>query len=218
MSGKRFSALLLDFGGVCLLSPVELHRQVEATLGLAPDTLTWMGPVAAATDPLWQAMLEGRSTEREYWRRRAADVGRAAGRILSLAAYMAACFDRPEQEIIRPEAVEAVAAVRAAGVQVGVLTNDLEAFHGPEWKRRIAFLRALDSLTDASRTGILKPDPRAYAQALSDLGVAPGEVLFVDDQPLNVEGARKFGIETVHFDVARPKASWQSIRARVLGA
>ena len=36
------------------------------------------GPVAPATDPLWREMLAGRLSEREYWRRRAAEVGRAA--------------------------------------------------------------------------------------------------------------------------------------------
>jgi putative hydrolase of the HAD superfamily len=214
----RFSALLLDFGGVCLRNPVELHRQVEATLGLAPLTLTWMGPLAPATDRLWQAMQQGELSEREYWQRRAADIGRAAGRRLTLAQYMAACFDRPEEEIIRPEAVEVVAAARRKGVRVGLLTNDLEAFHGREWKQRIAFLRELDSFTDASVTGVLKPDPRAYAQALAGLGAAPGEVLFVDDQPGNVEGARRLGIESFRFDVAHPQGSWQQVRALVLSS
>lgn len=218
MRSARFTALLLDFGCVCLRSPFELHRQVEVTLGLAPSTLTWMGPIAPQTDPLWQAMQAGRLSEREYWQRRAAEVGRAAGRSLTLVQYMAACFDRPEEEIIRPEAVEVVAAARRAGIRVGLLTNDLEAFHGREWKQRIGFLRELDSFTDASVTGILKPDPRAYARALAGLGAAPGEALFVDDQPGNVEGARRLGIESFQFDVAQPRISWQRVRACVLSS
>lgn len=215
---QRYSALLLDFGGVCLLNPVELHRQVEATLGLAPYTFTWMGPIDPSTDALWRDMQGGGMTEREYWHCRAGDVGRACGRAMSVRKYMHFCYNRPEEEIIRREAVRAVAAVRAIGIKVGILTNDLEAFHGPGWKEQLGFFRMLDALTDCSRTGVLKPDPRAYAQALADFGVKPDEVLFVDDQPLNVEGARQCGIETIYFDVARAKASWNEVEARVLGA
>lgn len=217
MSGNGPTALLLDLGGVCLPTPFELHRGVEAKLGLAPGTLAWMGPFDPATDELWRDMQEGRLTEREYWHRRAAEIGRATGRAFSLRTYMAVMYDRPEAEIVRSEAVAVVTAVREAGLKVGVLTNDLEAFHGPAWTERIEFFRLFDSLTDASRTGILKPDPRAYSQALADLGVAADEVLFVDDQPGNVAGAREAGIETIQFDVADARAAWDGVRARMLG-
>jgi putative hydrolase of the HAD superfamily len=34
--------------------------------------------------------------------------------------------------------------------------------------------------------------------------------VFVDDQWRNIEGAQKFGMNTIHFDVAAPKASYQA--------
>ena len=47
--------------------------------------------------------------------------------------------------------------------------------------------------------GVAKPDERIYRITLERLGVAPQEALFVDDSPVNVEAARKLGIQTVLF-------------------
>ena len=80
MIGSQFDVLLLDFGGVCLLHPVELHSRAESVLGLPTGTLRWMGPIDPKTDLLWQQMVAGEGlSERDYWAQRAVDVGRAAG-------------------------------------------------------------------------------------------------------------------------------------------
>jgi putative hydrolase of the HAD superfamily len=38
------------------------------------------------------------------------------------------------------------------------------------------------------------------------------EVVFVDDQPRNADGARRLGIPTVQFDVTRPASSCREAR------
>jgi len=40
------------------------------------------------------------------------------------------------------------------------------------------------------------------------LALAPDELVFVDDQLRNVNGARRLGWHTVHFDVRAPAASY----------
>ncbi|GAA2424843.1 HAD family phosphatase [Actinomadura vinacea] len=47
--------------------------------------------------------------------------------------------------------------------------------------------------------GMAKPDPRIYQELCERLGAAPSDVLFIDDRTDNVEAARRFGIETIHF-------------------
>ncbi|MGE0059565.1 MAG: HAD family hydrolase [Dehalococcoidia bacterium] len=42
--------------------------------------------------------------------------------------------------------------------------------------------------------GVRKPDPEIFRRALSELGVEPAEVVFFDDNALNVEAAQAFGI------------------------
>jgi len=208
--------LLLDFGGVCLLNPVELHRRTESLLGLEEGTLAWMGPVGPDTDPLWQRMLAGDGvTEREYWAQRAIDVGVAAGRDFSIRDYMDLLYDPPFAEMIRPAAVEVVTSARAVGLGVSILTNDMRAFHGKQWEASVGFFDLVDHIVDCSDTGCLKPDPRAYQRAVDIIDVEPGRVLFVDDQPANAEGATSFGIDAIWFDVADAEGAWSSVAERL---
>ena len=216
MIGSQFDVLLLDFGGVCLLHPVELHSRAESVLGLPTGTLRWMGPIDPKTDLLWQQMVAGEGlSERDYWAQRAIDVGRAAGRSLSLREYMKLLYAPPVAEMIRPEATEVVTAALAAGYGVSVLTNDMRAFHGDEWEDGVEFLRLVDHIVDCSDTGILKPDRRAFQRAVDIIGVAPSRVLFVDDQPLNVDGADLFGVHGHWFDIANAAKAWNDVAARL---
>ncbi len=223
---RAYDVLLLDFGGVCLLTPFEMHRHLERVTGLEPNSVTWMGPYDPASDDLWSELLVGTALdgtgsngsalhEREYWSRRAQMIGTLIGRPLSTSDYMRLLYEPPRNELVRHEAEVVVKAAQSGGVAVSVLTNDLRAFHGNQWEKSIPLLQAVDHIVDCSDTGILKPDPRAYQRAQEIVGVPAGRILFVDDQPLNVEGARAAGIDAFHFDVTQPTESWNRVRALV---
>ncbi|MGZ9583736.1 HAD family hydrolase [Paenibacillus marinisediminis] len=49
----------------------------------------------------------------------------------------------------------------------------------------------------SSILGVRKPNERMYITALKELNVNPHEVIFVDDNIRNLEGAKKLGIHTV---------------------
>ena len=56
--------------------------------------------------------------------------------------------------------------------------------------------------------GLAKPDPRVYQLLCDQLSVSPGEVVFLDDSPENVNGACELGIDALlHENTA------QSIKA-----
>jgi putative hydrolase of the HAD superfamily len=187
--------LLLDFGGVLLRTPFELRHAAEQSLGLAPGTLSWAGPFDPPSDPLWRQWQAGEVTEREYWARRAASYG------LETQTFMGGFFEPGGDHLIRIEMWDLVRAHQANGGRVGILTNDLRAFHGPEWVESITVLSEIDMLIDASITKVLKPDPAAYAAALAELGDPdPGNVVFVDDQRNNLRGAEACGMVAVFFD------------------
>ncbi len=171
MPSGDFDVLLLDFGGVCLLNPVELHAKAERHFDLPPGTFSWLGPVDPSTDDLWRRMIVGEITEREYWAQRASDVGAAGGRELTLREYMSLLYDPPSEDLIRPSARQTVEHALAAGVGVSILTNDMRAFHGREWENGIEFLTLVDHVVDCSDTDILKPDPRAFARTTEIIGV-----------------------------------------------
>ena len=203
---------MLDFGGVVIKTPFELVEGLERRIGAAPGTFAWYGPFAPDRDDAWRAMQADEITERDYWARRAEEVGRARGddAPMSTKTAMRIVFGGPDHEFVRPEALAAIARTRAAGIAVAVLTNDLAAFHGPDWYSALGVSKLVDHLVDASVTGILKPDPRAYAQVLEGIRVRADEALFVDDQQRNVDGARRAGLRALTFDVTRPAASYDA--------
>ena len=209
-------ALLLDFGGVVSVTMFERHAQTEQALGLAPGTLTWRGPFDPQSDALWRDMSADKIAEREYWRRRAVEVGRLLGEDWDTLTLFRRTHGSNPNLNVRPEAFDIVRKAKAAGRRVGILSNELELFYGRETIDNLDVLKLMDCLIDATHTHILKPDPRAYALGAEAIGLPASEIVFVDDQARNVEGARKAGLAAVHFDVTRPGDSFAEAE-RLLG-
>lgn len=209
MADPARKALILDFGGVISRTLFETHALSEAALGLPPGTLTWRGPFDPQTDPLWQAMQAGSISERDYWTARTREVGRLVGEDWQdMQTFVQRARGADVQAVIRPEAVAAIHAAKAAGCRLAVLSNELDLFYGAAFRQRLPLLGQFDVIVDATYTGILKPDPRAYVACLTELGMNAADAVFVDDQMRNIEGALRCGLEAVHFDVRRPGASY----------
>jgi putative hydrolase of the HAD superfamily len=203
-------ALVLDFGGVVSRTLFETHDVTERALGLAPGALAWRGPFDPASDPLWREMQAGRMSERDYWLARAREVGALVGEEWTrMETFVRRARGADPASAIRPEAVAAVQAARAAGRRLAVLSNELDLFYGADFRARLPLLAAFEVIVDATYSGILKPDPRAYAAVSEALGLAAGDCLFVDDQARNVVGAQAAGMQALLFDVTRPAASYR---------
>lgn len=217
MSAASTKALVLDFGGVISRTLFETHDLSEAALGLPPGTLTWRGPFAPDTDALWQAMQADHITEREYWTVRTQSVGRLVGEEWNdMQTFVQRARGADVAAVIRPEAVAAVQQAKAAGCKLAVLSNELDLFYGVSFRERLPLLQLFDVIIDATYTGILKPDRRAYEMCTDALGIAPADCVFVDDQSRNVLGAMRLGWQTVQFDVTSPSDSYQRA-LRLLG-
>ena len=207
-------ALILDFGGVISRTLFETHDLTERALGLAPGTLTWRGPFDPETDGLWQAMQADRITERDYWGERTREVGALIGAHWSeMSQFVRAARGADPDAVIRPEFRTAIETCKAHGVKLAILSNELDLFYGADFRDKLPFLADFDVIVDATHTGILKPDPRAYRDTLDQLGLPAEACVFVDDQARNIAGAKAIGLPSVQFDVARPGASYsQALR------
>ena len=142
-------------------------------------------------------MLRRQVTERQYWAQRAAEFGAAVGQTWDTRAMMHRLYELPQQDWLRAEMVDLMTEAKAAGLRLGALTNDMTAFHGPGWVERQEHLKLFDVIVDASLTGVMKPDPRAFRQAAEALGLPAEQIVFLDDMPWNVEGARRAGMAAV---------------------
>ncbi|MES0024740.1 MULTISPECIES: HAD-IA family hydrolase [unclassified Mesorhizobium] len=209
MSAVPAQALVLDFGGVVTRTLFETHALTEQALGLAPGTLQWYGPFDPDSDPLWRSMQANDISERDYWRTRTSEVGRLVGEDWeAMETFVQRARGAEPEKIVRPEAVRAIRTVHAAGFRLAIVSNELDLFYGAGFRQRLPLLELFDTIVDATYTGILKPDPRAYALVTEALGLPAGACVFVDDQQRNVDGGRAAGMRTVHFDVARPALSY----------
>src|SRR5690349_17686191 len=95
--------LLLDFGGVMSVTMFERHATSEQCLGLTSGTLTWRGPFEPESDTLWRDMIADKIAEREYWARRAAEVGNLFGESWDMLTLIRRTIGADANRHVRPE-------------------------------------------------------------------------------------------------------------------
>lgn len=202
-------ALVLDFGGVISKTLFETHALSEAALGIAPGSLTWRGPFDPDQDAPWRAMQAGEMTERDYWALRMQETGALVGEVwTAFPQFVGRLRGADPVAVIRPEALAAIATAKAAGCKLAILSNELDLFYGKDFRAKLPFLADFDLIVDATYTGILKPDPRAFDLITEGLGLPAAACVFVDDQVKNLRGAAETGMPHVHFDVMQPADSY----------
>jgi putative hydrolase of the HAD superfamily len=194
---SEYRGLLLDIGGVVHRTGVNLVPRLAETEPAMKPVLERIGGIASDRDELWQQVLRHQIGEREYWSQRAAELGGAVGETWDFRALMDRFYALPEQEWLCAGTIELMTDATAAGLRVGALTNDMTAFHGPEWVARQEHLKLFDVIVDASLTGVMKPDPRAFRDGAEALGLPAEQIVFLDDMPWNTEGARQAGMTAV---------------------
>ena len=209
-------ALVLDFGGPVLLTPFELVAEEPGTPAYA--LLHLRGPLAPEEQPdlVWEDLQAGRITERAYWAARAEQWHESGGHGPDIRSMIAHLYAPPRPELVRDQARTLVRDAHAAGLRVGILTNDLRAFHSDEWIEKIDIVGDVDVVVDGSVEGHLKPAPRLYELLSERLGVSYADMVFLDDQAANIRGAEALGIPSVWFDVADPDRSYAEVR-KLLG-
>lgn len=211
----RPQGLLLDFGSVIGMSVFERHRITEVNLNLAPGTLDWLGPLDPTTDPLWQAMQRDELSERDYWAQRARELGELVGESgWDMPTMLRRARQLDPNAMVRPGMTRLVDLARTRGMRLGILSNELDLFYGREFLDGMHIVRDMESVVDASHTGILKPDPRAYLAAADAMTLPPEQILFVDDQFRNITGALAVGMQVHYFDLRDVNGQIDAIAAR----
>jgi 2-haloacid dehalogenase len=104
-----------------------------------------------------------------------------------------------EMMLPMPDSIALLDELAARGVGIYALSNwNADTFE--QTRARFPFLDRFDGLVISGQVGVAKPDRRIYEHLLEAHGLAPEDVLFVDDRPENVEAGRAAGIEGVLFE------------------
>jgi putative hydrolase of the HAD superfamily len=190
MQGRVLAAVLFDIGGVLYIPDVSLNEKWKRRLELPPGQL---GEVLFA-NPIAERALVGKATQEEMWDH----VGRRFR--LPLIELAALKYDMWEGGAWDTALLDFVRTLRPR-YKTGTISDavpgtreDVRQYVNGDVFDGDVF----DGDVFSAEEGVRKPDPEIYTRALSRLGVAPEEAIFVDDRPKNVEGARQVGMHALH--------------------
>ena len=189
-------AVLFDFGGVILSSPIDGFRAYERSAQLPPGFLQKLNSTDSDRNA-WACMERGELDEAAFCERFEAEA-RGHGHAIDARAILGGLTGE-----IRPALVDAIRALRPR-YRVACLTNNMPIGHGsamardPALAARIAEVMALfGHVVESCKIGARKPEPRFYARACEVVGVAPEHCVFLDDLGINLKPARAMGMTTI---------------------
>ena len=82
--------------------------------------------------------------------------------------------------------------------RIGMLSNmgadTLDEIFGPDERAEL-----FDAVIISSEVGMIKPSLDIFGLTLERMGSAAEDTVFIDDRPMNVEGAERLGIKTILF-------------------
>ncbi len=79
------------------------------------------------------------------------------------------------------------------------LISNTNALHFNYIKKRFGLLRHFDRKFPSHEVKARKPDVRIFRRVLKKIGLRPEETVFIDDMKSFIVGARKAGMQTIHF-------------------
>jgi putative hydrolase of the HAD superfamily len=198
--------VLWDIGQVLYQSPFERFTELENHVGMPEGTLP-RGPFVPEGDPEYDRVDSGERDEPEYWR----DIETLARETVPGLGLYDALRELGWEGRGRPVVLGLLADIPTRYRQA-VLTNDATKFLGEGWKSTWEYADRFEVIIDSLDIGVRKPEVAAYSAAVERLSVPAGSVLFIDDLTVNVEGARKAGLQGFRFDTTDPAASVAELR------
>ena len=182
-------AVAFDIGGVLeRMEPADaLLARWRSRLGLGPDEFD---AAMARVDPGGLSATGGLS-EAGYRQQLAAAFGLSPAQA---GEFMAELWDWYCGEL--DEELTSYATSLRGRYLTAILSNSADGARREE-QARYRFPDLFDLIIYSHEVGLAKPDPRAYQLLLDRLGVAPTELIFLDDLPENIDTARELGIQAI---------------------
>jgi epoxide hydrolase-like predicted phosphatase len=193
----KIEAVLWDFGGVFTASPFHTGRRFATARGLDFDQLfaALFGDYHADTDHPWHQVERGELAAADAFAQIKA-AAQANGVDFDMQELMSAVSDDIDRTIV----TDKVRSLRAAGIRMGIITNNVREY-SDRWRQMIPVDELFDDIIDSSAVGVRKPNPEIFRLALRRLEVArPDAAVFLDDFEPYVEAARAVGLHGVLVD------------------
>lgn len=176
--------VVFDYGEVISVSPTEADKRiVEELAGVDPEAL-WPRYWATRDD-----LDRGTIGTTQYWSDIARDLGVSWSPARIHEIWLA---DFRSWLSVAPAVFEILTDLRAGGTRTALLSNA-----GPDFGGAFRF-SPLGGLFDhffvSGELLLLKPEPSIYEHVADALGLAAGQMVFIDNKEINVRGAESLGI------------------------
>jgi putative hydrolase of the HAD superfamily len=204
VSTRQIDTVIFDLGGVLMHN----GRHSDFTKRFPPEIAAeaqriFVGEFGVDTDHPWHRLERGEITMAEC-------------NVLQKEAFAAAGIEMPARPAPEPSAdgkpapmltfepnlemMDLAARLRAAGLGIGILTNNAREFRDL-WRTLMPYEELFDDIVDSHEVGLRKPNRAVYELALSRLKGTASRAAFLDDLPSNVEAAAALGMYGVLVDI-----------------
>ena len=113
---------------------------------------------------------------------------------------IAAIYETPEVMVrMYDYAIPWIRELKSRGYKVYALSNWSKPTYEACIDSHLSFLKEMDGEIISFREHLLKPEREIYQLLCDRFNVTPEEAVFLDDNIANVEAAREFGLNAIHF-------------------
>jgi putative hydrolase of the HAD superfamily len=190
-------AVISDFGGVLTTPLIQSFMAFQDRTGITTEVLgkgMQAATEARGENPLFQ-MERGEITEVAFLEQLTESLEPLLGHRPEMHRFKEIYFEALKPN---PQMIDMMRELKASGYRMAMLTNNVREWE-PLWRSMLPVDEIFETVVDSGFVGCRKPESRIYALTLERIGLTPEACLFVDDVLVNCEGARKAGIEAVHF-------------------
>jgi len=190
--------IISDFGGVLTTPLVQSFMAFQDQTGITTETLGTA--MQAATEenggenPLFE-MERGEITEVAFLDQLTDALEPLLGHRPEMHRFREIYFEALEPN---PPMIELMRELKAESFQMAMLTNNVREWE-PLWRSMLPVDEIFETVVDSGFVGCRKPESQIYELTLERVAAPAETCLFVDDVLVNVEGARKAGLNAVHF-------------------
>jgi len=179
-------AVIFDWGGVLIDNPGQgIIEYCAGHLSISVERFR------EAFMPYHDDFQKGSIDEGDMWTEICSALGIAQPQVGSLWRCAVESVFRPKEDMMR-----LARELQSLGIRIGFLSNTempaMEFFKEQDYPE-------FDATVFSCAEGCIKPNAKIYEIMVGRLHVRPDEAVFIDDAQVNIDGARKSGLQAILF-------------------